>query len=160
MGLTRACISSHAIDKENLALITSSTAALINILYLALKQRGKFQKGNLHAWRPGESGNPAGRPKFVTLSEAIRRKLAEVDESDPKRRTYVELIAEHLVHVAAGLIGSGRGSVAAARLIGDRTEGKPRRIVQFDIKGEAAQMLAIAIGCSVDDLPPPDEGLE
>src|SRR5688572_1222656 len=42
------------------------------------KARGKpFAKGNEFAFKPGQSGNPAGRPKVRTLSDTYRTCLAE-----------------------------------------------------------------------------------
>jgi hypothetical protein len=39
--------------------------------------RGRFTKDTPTAFKPGQSGNPAGRPKSITLSEAIRLQLAQ-----------------------------------------------------------------------------------
>jgi hypothetical protein len=36
-------------------------------------------------WQKGKSGNPGGRPKSRTISEALREKLAEIKEDDPQR---------------------------------------------------------------------------
>ena len=68
--------------------------------------RGKpFEPGNPHAWKPGESGNPAGRPKSITLSEALRRELAKeapAEEGKPATgETYAERIAVMLCAEAA-----------------------------------------------------------
>jgi hypothetical protein len=43
------------------------------------KPRGKpFAEGNEHAWKPGQSGNPAGRPRDQAESAAyIARRLRE-----------------------------------------------------------------------------------
>ena len=54
----------------------------------------RLEKGNVYAWKPGQSGNAAGRPKCITLSEAYRKALAQIDESDPQKRTFAEVIAE------------------------------------------------------------------
>src|SRR5437868_2070705 len=72
---------------------------------------------------PGRSGNPAGRPKSLTLSEAYRKQLAEPVPGDPHGRTYAEVIAEAVCKDAAA------GNTAAAREIADRVEGKPRQSV-------------------------------
>lgn len=92
---------------------------------------GKIQKGNLHAWQHGQSGNPVGRPKLITLSEAYRRKLAEIDASDPERRTYAQLIADHLVRLAAGLAGSGKASAIAAQEIAAELKERPANLDQL-----------------------------
>jgi hypothetical protein len=89
---------------------------------------GKFQPGNAIGFQPGQSGNPQGRPRVRTLSEAYRRKLTEVDPRDPQRRTYAETIAEYQCNQAAG---GFIGSTQAAKEIADRTEGRPRQQVEF-----------------------------
>jgi hypothetical protein len=90
-------------------------------------ERGRFQPGNDCGFKPGQSGNPAGRPKCRTLSEAYRVKLARVDESDPEGRTFAEKIADAQVTLAAS---SDMGSTFAAKELGDRTEGRPRQAVE------------------------------
>jgi hypothetical protein len=114
----------------------------------------RFEKGNVYGWKPGQSGNSTGRPKCITLSEAYRKALAQIDESDPEKRTFAEVIAARQVRVAAGL--TSELSINAAREIADRTEGKARQAVKLDTKGEALQLLAAFLGVSVDQLPSPD----
>ena len=94
------------------------------------------------------------RPKCITLSEAYRKALAQIDESDPQKRTFAEVIAEREVRVAAGL--TSELSINAARELADRTEGKAKQAVQLDTKGEALQLLAAFLGVSVDQLPSPN----
>ena len=36
-----------------------------------------------HQWKPGESGNPKGRPKTDSITKAIRRLLAEGVDGQP-----------------------------------------------------------------------------
>jgi len=90
--------------------------------------RGRpFQKGHKHAWQPGQSGNPGGRPKTRDLAEAYREQLAKVLANDPEGRTFAQVIAETMILQAA------RGSVGAAREIADRVLGKPRQALDIDI---------------------------
>ena len=77
-------------------------------------------------WKKGESGNPGGRPKSKTLSDAYRNKLEERVPNDPEGRTWAELIAEAQVRDAV------RGNVQAAREIADRTEGRARQAIEFE----------------------------
>ena len=49
----------------------------------------------------GSSGNPVGRPKSRLLREALRKRLAEIKEDDPEKRTWAEVIASNLIEVAA-----------------------------------------------------------
>src|ERR1700683_546374 len=84
------------------------------------------QYGKAHRWKKGQSGNPSGRPKSKTLSDAYRNKLEEPVPNDPEGRTWAELIAEAQVRDAV------RGNVQAAREIADRTEGRARQAIEFE----------------------------
>ncbi len=90
---------------------------------------GKFAEGNKigNRFKPGESGNPAGRPKSITLSEAYRRQLAQPVPKDPGGRTYAEVIAELMCKRAT------QGDVAAAKEVADRVEGRPRQALDVDM---------------------------
>jgi hypothetical protein len=86
------------------------------------------EDGKPHRWRKGQSGNPSGRPKSKTLSNAYKHKLEEPVPNDPEGRTWAELIAEAQVRDAV------RGNVQAAREIADRTEGRARQAIEFEDK--------------------------
>lgn len=127
---------------------------------------GKYTTANPTAWKPGQSGNPAGRPKCRTLSEAIRAKLQEqalvssghiegcVDKEcygcKPTEETWADLIAERLVRVAAGM--SIEQSVPAVKEIGDRTEGKARQPIEIDPTQDAMQLLANLLGKPIETI--------
>lgn len=123
------------------------------------QENGQFKAGHPHQWQPGQSGNPAGRPKWRTLSEAYRAQLRQVDPDDPDGRTFAEVIAERQVKVAAGRAGvhCTESSTNAAKEIADRTEGKARQAIDLGLKDNALQHLAAILGCSVDELPEPTE---
>jgi ribosomal protein L17 len=74
-------------------------------------------------WKPGQSGNPAGRPKSLTLSEAYRRELAKVDPHDALKRTFAEVLAEQMI------VKASKGDVAALKEIADRVEGKAKQTI-------------------------------
>jgi hypothetical protein len=84
------------------------------------------EAGKPYRWKKGTSGNPLGRPKSKTLSDAYRYKLEEPVPNDPEKRTWAELIAEAQVRDAV------RGNVQAAKEIADRTEGKARQAIEFE----------------------------
>ncbi len=93
---------------------------------------------NLKPFKPGQSGNPRGRPKSITLSEAYRKMLAAVDETDPERRTRAEVLAEQMYAKAK------TGDVSALREIADRVEGKPRQTLALTLEKREQLEQAIA----------------
>jgi hypothetical protein len=62
-------------------------------------------------WKPGQSGNPGGRPKWKPLTEALQ---ALLDEEPALARELMK----------ATIIKAGRGDVSAVNTIWDRLEGK------------------------------------
>jgi hypothetical protein len=96
-----------------------------------------------YQWKPGQSGNPHGRPKTITLSEAYRTALAQPVPRDPRGRCFAEKIADSLV------LKASRGDCRAAEEICNRLEGRP------------PQALTGANGLPlIPDLPRDRDGLE
>jgi hypothetical protein len=81
-------------------------------------------------FKPGQSGNPAGRPPSI-LSEAYKIVLTQVVEQDPKKRTMAELIAEGQARAAI------KGNTGAAKEIADRTEGPVKDSIEIGGKNGA-----------------------
>lgn len=92
------------------------------------RRQSPAQLANLKTFLPGQSGNPNGRPKSITLSEAYRKMLAQVDECDALRRTNAEVLAEKMCGMARA------GNVSALREIADRVEGKPHQAIALTIE--------------------------
>ncbi len=68
-------------------------------------------KVSAYRWKPGQSGNPAGKPKgTVSLAYALQRLL----KKEPEK---LEAVARTLVDAAIA------GDVAAARLLFERLDG-------------------------------------
>lgn len=104
------------------------------------RPRGKsFEPGNgfgsAYRFKPGQSGNPGGRPKSAELSTALRAKLKSDTTRKLKSRTYAEKLCDELVE--QGLLGN----VSAIVAIGDRTEGKPAVTILDDGRPDAVQLL-------------------
>jgi hypothetical protein len=86
---------------------------------------GKGKPPKTTQWQRGTSGNPAGRPKSITLSEAYRKMLAAIDETDPQKRTRAEVLAGEMYAKAK------TGDVAALKEIADRVEGKAKQTIML-----------------------------
>lgn len=71
---------------------------------------------NLRPFKPGQSGNPGGRPKGKSLTALLRERLDEVDPATGK--TIAEMVVEGWVNAARD------GNVPAIKEALDRTEGK------------------------------------
>jgi Family of unknown function (DUF5681) len=80
---------------------------------------------NLKPWRPGQSGNPKGRPKAPKFTERERLEilvvLAEVFD-EPRRRTAVQLLRAALTNPRTVL----RAVELAARMNGELGSPSPR----------------------------------
>ncbi len=100
----------------------------------------KRSLANLKPFQKGVSGNPNGRPKSLTLSEAFRRQLSQPVPGDEQGRTFAEVIALRVCVAAA------QGDISAAREIADRTEGKPRQSVDVDMSVSDWRQMAAAHG--------------
>jgi hypothetical protein len=101
---------------------------------------GKGRVENLHPFKPGQSGNPGGRPKKTPYTEA-HRKIAELigvaDLNILPTDTIAECVAKIMAREAL------KGKVNAAKEIADRTDGTPRQTVEINGQdGAAAQVEA------------------
>jgi hypothetical protein len=84
---------------------------------------GRFE--NLRPGKPGESGNPGGRPKTKPLTEELERLLGE-QAPKGKGQTWAAVIAEALVKRAS------KGDVRAIAELGNRIEGRPVQAVELN----------------------------
>lgn len=79
-------------------------------------------------WKPGQSGNPAGRPPNTRyISEILREKLLE---KTSEGKTHAELIAEALIELSKD--AKMRGFVPAIKELLDRIEGKVPETHKFE----------------------------
>ncbi len=103
------------------------------------------QLANLKPFKPGQSGNPAGRPKKALLSDALRRQLAIAAPGMPEK-TQAETIAAALIAEAIA------GNVQAIREVGDRTEGKPAQAIALDLDVRDWRQMAQSNGLELNDV--------
>jgi len=80
-----------------------------------------------HQFKPGQSGNPSGRPKKL-ITDATRELLAKKDAATGL--TNAHLVAEAQIREAI------KGETAAYNAIADRTEGKVPQPISGDEDGE------------------------
>lgn len=88
-----------------------------------LEDRGNYKdiKDERGHFKPGYSGNPAGRPKgAVSVTEAIRRKLQELAPGQDKR-TYLDELVERII---VGAINEGNTKLMEQ--IWNYMDGKPK----------------------------------
>lgn len=76
-------------------------------------------------WKPGQSGNPKGRPKTNPITAVYRDILEAQIPDDPDGRTFAQAIAQAMLQDAL------LGDVKATREITDRVEGKPKQTVEL-----------------------------
>ena len=85
---------------------------------------------NLKKWKPGQSGNPAGRPKSRPFNDALRAEI-KAAENDPE---ILRSVAKALLEKALS------GDVAAINALGDRLDGKPINCVLMPLKTALSDM--------------------
>lgn len=80
-----------------------------------------------HQFKPGESGNPSGRPHgSISLVTLLKRKLAEVPPGE--QRTYGEMLVEATVTDALA------GDSQARKLAWEYVEGAAKQHVEIEDK--------------------------
>jgi hypothetical protein len=88
-------------------------------------------------WRPGQSGNPGGRPRKLPISDALREILETIDPKDRQKRTFGALLAQKLLDEV--LKKKGKLPISIVQEIADRVEGKPTQ--RTELTGAEGQPL-------------------
>jgi hypothetical protein len=84
-------------------------------------------------WKPGQSGNPGGRPKGTSISKLMS---AILEETDPKTK---KQIAEK---VARKIIEHAEDNASFTNILLDRTEGRVVEKVEVSVLENLAEEMA------------------
>jgi hypothetical protein len=83
-----------------------------------------------HAFQPGVSGNPNGRPKEI-MGAAYRRALLRKIPNDADGRIFADAVAQKMIDMAM------KGDVKAVAEVTDRIDGKPSQSVTMGGDGSS-----------------------
>lgn len=103
--------------------------------------------GEATQFKPGDSGNPGGRPKKTPYTEA-HRKIAEFIGLGELNFLPTDTIAECVAKIMAR--EALKGKVNAAKEIADRTDGTPRQTVE--ISGQYGTSVQVEAKLTAGDL--------
>ncbi len=98
--------------------------------------KGRGNVTNLKSWKPGQSGNPKGRPKKADcLTSLLKEEMEKIDPEDKGKRTHKELI------VLATMCLAKNGNATALKEIWERMDGKVRDKLELTGGAELVQRL-------------------
>ena len=88
-------------------------------------------------WKPGQSGNPKGRPPNVRYIPDILRKIGEEEGTTDGTMTKLEVVLRQIYKQAM------TGKIQYIEFIADRTEGKALQSISFnaDVKLLSSDMI-------------------
>lgn len=102
-----------------------------------------------HRWKPGQSGNPAGRKRgSINLTTLIRKKLRERDPET--KMLWGEILAARLIEQAVA--GDSRASATALREIMNRIDGPVTAHVDVTSAGQSIGDYRQLSGLTDDEL--------
>ncbi len=78
-----------------------------------------------HRWKPGQSGNPGGRPKGKSITALLRERL----EDQHNGKALAAILVESL------LKGALKGNLPHIKEVLDRTEGRSPLTGEIEVKG-------------------------
>lgn len=80
-------------------------------------------------FQPGVSGNPAGKkPGTLSVVAALKKKLAEVDDTDIDKRTYLSQLIDSIIEK-----GIKDKDVGMIKDIINRTDGLPKETLDHNV---------------------------
>ena len=92
---------------------------------------GPGHPATLKPWKPGQSGNPSGRPKKKPITEIFEKIFEETKNCDMVRDALIETLKS-----------SGMAKVLLIDKMADRIEGKVKDEVELTVKEGLAEQIA------------------
>lgn len=89
-------------------------------------------------FKPGQSGNPSGRPKAMSITRLVREELLTPDEHEPTR-TKGDVVADKIVAMAMS------GDKVIAPLVWRYMDGDPKAAADLSLR-ELVEQLAARMG--------------
>ena len=91
------------------------------------ENRRFVESGKATRWKPGQSGNPDGRPpKRECLTSLLKEEIEKVNPEDTEGRTWKELLVLATMQLAL------QGNRGALKEIWERMDGKVQQAVAFE----------------------------
>lgn len=99
-----------------------------------MAKQGRVENLIPHQFKPGQSGNPSGRPKgTLSLSNLLRKQLEEVVAEDG--RTAADMLVATTVRAAL------KGDKAARQLAWEYIDGKPSQHIDLNANISEVQII-------------------
>jgi len=108
-----------------------------------VSEQSKRTRG-LIPFKPGQSGNPGGRPKGLSITRLVREKLKE-PSARGSSQTNADVVAEVVVNLAKA------GNPVFTPLVWRYVDGDPKQAGEMALR-ELAEKLAPKLGLNPDDL--------
>lgn len=91
-----------------------------------------------HLWKPGQSGNPAGKPKSKPFADALRMEIAAAGGDHKILRD----IARRMLKIASEH-EDDRLALEAFKALADRTDGKVQTAAELQLESEDGRQMTI-----------------
>lgn len=96
------------------------------------------------AWKPGQSGNPNGRPKGISITEMVKSALEEIE---PKtKKPWKDLIIKRIL-----LKATNDGDTNMLKAIWSYIDGMPKQSTDITSGGRPIPIMAVDTHVSSDD---------
>lgn len=108
-----------------------------------------------YSFKPGQTGNPAGRPKKLKLPPLDEVLGNVLNQADANGKTKAEMVLDKLMELAL------KGDVRAAEMLLDRGYGKPKQSLEVAGEIHTTPMIAMTLPVGMNiSLPSNTEGFD